>query len=178
MTSYLHRMPISNATIEDVPHLVALINSAYRGEESKKGWTTEADIIGGTLRIDEQELTGLMNAEGSRFLKFVNEQNVIEGCVYLHQHDDEMYLGMLSVSPVLQSRGIGKQLMRDAEIHAKKMKSVRIFMRVISARHELIHWYEKQGYSQTEQREPFPTGTRFGVPLQPVHFIIMEKRLI
>jgi ribosomal protein S18 acetylase RimI-like enzyme len=170
-------MPIITATIEDVPQLVPLINSAYRGEESKKGWTTEADIIGGTIRIDEQELTGLMNAGGSRFLKFVNEQNIIKGCVYLQQHGDEMYLGMLSVSPTLQSRGIGKQLMREAESHAKKMKSVRIFMRVISARHELIQWYEKQGYAQTEEREPFPKETRFGTPLQPVEFIIMEKRL-
>lgn len=166
-----------NANIEDVPELVALINSAYRGEDSKKGWTTEADIIQGSLRIDEPALTELINVQGARFLKFVNEQNRIDGCVYLQKNGDEMYLGMLSVSPGLQARGIGKQLMNEAESCAKKVNSVRIFMRVISLRHELIQWYEKQGYHKTEQREPFPNDTRFGTPLQPLEFLIMEKRI-
>ena len=170
-------MPIITATTEDIPQLVALINSAYRGEESKKGWTTEADIIQGALRIDEPALTELINVQGARFLKFANEQNRIDGCVYLHKIGEDMYLGMLSVSPGLQANGIGKQLMNEAEIHAKKLNSVRIFMRVISLRHELIQWYEKQGYHQTEQREPFPADTRFGTPLQPVEFMIMEKRI-
>ena len=170
-------MPIITATIEDIPQLVALINSAYRGEESKKGWTTEADIIRGALRIEEPALTELINVQGARFLKFVNEQNRIDGCVYLHKSGEDMYLGMLSVSPSLQANGIGKQLMSEAEIHARKMDCDRIFMRVISLRHELIRWYEKQGYYQTEQREPFPTDTRFGTPLQPVEFMIMEKRI-
>jgi len=160
-----------------VPELVALINSAYRGEDSKKGWTTEADIIQGALRIDEPALTELINVPGARFLKFVNELNRIDGCVYIHKSGEEMYLGMLSVSPTLQARGIGKQWMYEAEIHAKKVNSVRIFMRVISLRRELIQWYEKQGYNKTEQREPFPPDTRFGTPLQPLEFLIMEKRI-
>jgi N-acetylglutamate synthase-like GNAT family acetyltransferase len=170
-------MPIITATIEDIPKLVALINSAYRGEESKKGWTTEADIIKGTLRIDEPALTELINVHGGRFLKFVNEQNRIGGCVYLHKNGEDMYLGMLSVSPTLQANGIGKQLMNEAEIHSKKLNCDRIFMRVISLRHELIQWYEKQGYHQTEKREPFPKDTRFGTPLRPLEFLIMEKKI-
>ena len=170
-------MPIITATIEDIPQLVALINSAYRGEESKKGWTTEADIIQGSLRIDQPALTDLINVQGARFLKFVNEQNRIDGCVYLHKNGEDMYLGMLSVSPTLQANGIGKLLMNEAEIHAKKMDCVRIFMRVISSRDELIQWYERQGYYKTEKREQFPTDTRFGTPLQPVEFLIMEKRI-
>jgi len=170
-------MPVMSANIEDIPDLVALINSAYRGEDSKKGWTTEADIIQGALRIDVPALTELINVQGARFLKFVNEQNRIEGCVYLQKNGEEMYLGMLSVSPGLQARGIGKQLMNEAETYAKKDNSARIFMRVISLRHELIQWYERQGYYKTEQREPFPGDTRFGTPLQPLEFLIMEKRI-
>jgi len=170
-------MPVMSANIEDIPDLVALINSAYRGEDSKKGWTTEADIIQGALRIDVPALTELINVQGAKFLKFVNEQNRIEGCVYLQKNGEEMYLGMLSVSPGLQARGIGKQLMNEAETYAKKVNSARIFMRVISLRHELIQWYERQGYYKTEQREPFPGDTRFGAPLQPLEFLIMEKRI-
>jgi ribosomal protein S18 acetylase RimI-like enzyme len=170
-------MPILVATTEDVPQLEALINSAYRGEESKKGWTTEADIVKGTLRIDEAALTELMKVEDAGFLKFVNEQHRIDGCVFVHKNGDEMYLGMLAVSPTLQATGIGKQLMSEAEIHAERMNCTRIFMRVISLRNELIQWYEKQGYYKTEQREPFPGATRFGTPVRPLEFLIMEKRI-
>ena len=34
----------------DIPSIVALLNSAYRGESSMKGWTTEAHLIGGNVR--------------------------------------------------------------------------------------------------------------------------------
>ena len=47
---------ITKATIEDVKALNNLVNSAYRGESSKKGWTYEADLLGG-IRITEEELT-------------------------------------------------------------------------------------------------------------------------
>ena len=83
-------MPVITATIEDIPQLVALINSAYRGEESKKGWTTEADFIRGSLRIDEPALTELIKLNGAMFLKYVNEQDEIEGCVYLHKNGKDM----------------------------------------------------------------------------------------
>ena len=170
-------MAIFTATIDDVPQLVALINSAYRGEDSKKGWTTEADLIQGTLRIDETALTELMKLPGATFLKYINEQKGIDGCVYIQDNSEGMYLGMLTVSPTQQAKGIGKLLMNEAEMHARKVGCSRIFMRVISLRDELIRWYEKQGYYKTEQREPFPSDTRFGTPSQPVEFVIMEKRI-
>lgn len=37
-------MPIRPATIDDIPELVRLVNSAYRGEG---GWTGEAHLNGG-----------------------------------------------------------------------------------------------------------------------------------
>ncbi len=51
---------ISIATIEDIPDLLQLINSAYRGEEAKKGWTHEADLIEGSIRTDEASLLQLI----------------------------------------------------------------------------------------------------------------------
>jgi len=170
-------MPVLTATFQDIPALVALINIAYRGEESKKGWTTEADLIKGELRIDEPSLESLMKTDDTVFLKYLNEQVEIDGCVFIQKKSDGAYLGMLSVSPTQQAKGVGKQLMNEAEKHARLLGSDRIFMRVISARHELINWYEKQGYYKTEQREPFPPDTRFGIPTQPVEFIIMEKMI-
>jgi len=170
-------MHVLTATLQDIPALVTLINSAYRGEGSKKGWTTEADLIKGELRTDESTLSGLMEASDAVFLKYVSNQNEIEGCVFIQKKGESMYLGMLSVSPTRQAKGIGKHLMNEAQIHAQQMGCDRIFMRVISLRHELIGWYEKQGYYKTDQTEPFPRDTRFGTPTQPLEFMIMEKMI-
>jgi ribosomal protein S18 acetylase RimI-like enzyme len=168
-------MPILPADKEDIPALVTLLNSAYRGEVSKKGWTTEADLLRGELRTDEATLNKLMNLPGARFLKFINEKNEIQGCVFLQKKENKIYLGMLSVSPLIQAKGIGKQLMVAGEMFAKEQACHSIFMKVISLRHELIAWYERQGYKRTRQTEPFPLDTRFGIPTQPLEFIILEK---
>jgi len=170
-------MTVLPATSNDIPPLVILINSAYRGDVSKKGWTTEADLLRGELRTDATTLEELMNTEGAIFLKCVNEQEQIEGCVYLHKKVNRLYLGMLSVSPMLQSKGTGKQLMAAAANYAKQKGCNSIFMRVISVRQELINWYEKLGYFKTGQTEAFPKDDRFGIPTQPLEFAIMEKMI-
>jgi ribosomal protein S18 acetylase RimI-like enzyme len=175
--SYLYCMAVITATIQDIPQLVALINSAYRGDASKKGWTTEADLLKGDIRTNEETINQLMRGEGAVFLKYINEQNQLEGCVFLDKKGNKLYLGMLSVSPDQQARGTGKQLMNAAVIYAKQHRCDVIFMRVISLRHELINWYEKQGYYQTGQTEPFPNDNRFGIPTQPLEFLIMEKKV-
>ena len=54
-------LPISKATLEDIPQLEKLINSAYRGDESKKGWTTEADLLEGR-RIDADGIEKLIRS--------------------------------------------------------------------------------------------------------------------
>jgi len=175
--SYLHGMPVLPATLQDIPELVALINSAYRGEASKKGWTTEADLIDGGIRTDNEALEQLMKTKGATFLKYTNDQHEAEGCVLMHKMGNRLYLGMLTVSPILQGKGTGKKLMEAAASYAKQEGCDSIFMRVISLRHELISWYEKQGYSKTGQTEPFPTDHRFGTPTQPLEFLFMEKMI-
>lgn len=170
-------MLVTTAIKNDIPALVVLLNSAYRGEGSKKGWTTEADMVSGELRTDEANLNKLMKSPGAVFLKYVNEENEIEGCVFLDKRENKLYLGMLSVSPELQAKGIGKELMKAAETYAKEVNCTAIFMRVISIRHELISWYERKGYYKTGAIEPFPKNDPFGTPTQTFHFDIMEKQL-
>jgi hypothetical protein len=51
-------------------------------------------------------------------------------------------------------------------------------MSVISARHELIDWYERKGYRKTGETKPFPVDDRFGIPTQPLEFVILEKYLL
>lgn len=170
-------MAIIHASANDIPALVDLLNSAYRGEGSKRGWTTEADMISGEIRTDQPTLKKLMTSAGAVFLKYVNEENEIVGCVFLHQRGEKLYLGMLCVSPVLQAKGTGKELMKAAEQHAKETNCEAIFMRVVSVRHELINWYERQGYQLTGEAEPFPQNDPFGTPTTPLEFLIMEKKI-
>ena len=170
-------MAIAQATIEDIPALERLLNRSYRGEDSKKGWTSEADLLQGELRTDAETLQRLMQIPGAIFLKYVSEQNQVEGCVFLHKLENKLYLGMLSVSPLIQARGIGKQLMSEAEIYARTENCSSVFMKVISVRDELVAWYERKGYHKTGRTEPFPRDDRFGVPTQALEFMIMEKKL-
>ena len=108
-------MPVVSATTHDIPDLITLINSAYRGAESRLGWTTEANLLAGEIRTDEADILKLMQAPDAVFLKFVNERGETAGTVYLRKVEGKLYLGMLSVSPRLQAKGIGKELMASAE---------------------------------------------------------------
>lgn len=167
---------ISVAGIEDIPELVHLINSAYRGEEAKKGWTHEADLIDGSIRTDEASLRQLIQKANALILKYVYNGN-IAGCVFLEKKNEKLYLGMLSVSPDMQAKGIGKKLLKAADDHARKNKCIIIEMTVISVRNELINWYERNGYHKTKKKEAFPSDGRFGLPKKPLEFIYLEKQL-
>jgi ribosomal protein S18 acetylase RimI-like enzyme len=162
------------AAYNDIPELVKLINSAYRGEYSKKGWTTEAHLLDGELRTDQETLDQLMHS-GS-FLKYT-EENKIQGCVYLQKQNEKLYLGMLSVSPNIQARGVGKKFLAESEKYAIEKNCSSIIMNVISIRYELISWYERHGYKQTGETKPFPADNKFGMSLTSLEFIVLEKNL-
>lgn len=165
---------ISIVTATDIPALDKLVNSAYRGDSSKKGWTTEADLLDG-LRTNPESLKKMIDEPGAVILKYADESGLMQACVYLKNKEDKLYLGMLTVSPELQSKGIGKQLLAAAESYAKDKRCSAITMTVISVRHELIAWYERHGYRATGETVPFPTDPEFGLPKTPIHFIVMEK---
>lgn len=168
---------ITKATITDVPTLNKLINSAYRGETSKKGWTTEANILEGK-RTTEDELIDIIKEEKNTILKY-SKNNEIIGCVLLIEKENELYLGMLSVSPELQNSGIGKKLMHEAEIFALKLGLSKIVMTVISIRVELIAWYKRNGFVDTGAREPFPVSEVFSqTTTEPLEFMVLEKSVL
>jgi ribosomal protein S18 acetylase RimI-like enzyme len=167
---------ITKATLEDVSSLNKLINSAYRGESSKKGWTTEANILEGK-RTTEDELRAIIQDPKNTILKFT-ENNQIIGCVLLKEKESELYLGMLTVSPELQNSGVGKKLMQEAEVFALDLGISKIVMTVISVRAELISWYNRKGYVDTGLREPFPVSDVFSqTSNEPLEFMVLEKRI-
>src|ERR1700722_13055177 len=111
-------MDIKTSNPDDIPALVHLINSAYRGDGSKKGWTTEADLLDGT-RTDKINVADLIADAKGGILKCVDRQGKIIGCVNLQKHGGKLYLGMLTVSPELQGAGIGKRMLDEAIEYAK-----------------------------------------------------------
>jgi predicted N-acetyltransferase YhbS len=171
MRADLHITP---ATKEDIPELNRLVNSAYRGEGSKQGWTTEADLLDG-IRTDPEALDDMMGQPGAVVLKCVDSEGRLFGCVFLRKTEQKLYLGMLTVSPERQAAGIGKKLLKASEAYARGQGCDRIVMSVISVRQELIDWYSRNGYSPTGETAPFPNDPRFGIPKQPLEFIMMEK---
>ncbi len=178
---------------EDAEALSALVNSAYRGDSSRVGWTTEADLLGGQRTDPDALRESIAQGEtmGDRVL-LVHEAvqpsgpaggsaaPAIDACVQLERHGDEAYLGMFTVRPTLQGGGLGRRLLAGAEQDARRRWGVTaVHMTVIAQRAELIAWYERRGYRATGETAPFPYGdARFGEPLRPdLHFVVLRKVL-
>ena len=171
----MNQATITTATASDIPALNDLVNSAYRGDTSRRGWTTEADLLDG-IRTDEAGLQAMLDNPRATVLTYKENEELL-GCVYLDKQGDELYLGMLTVSPDAQTNGIGKQLLAAAETVARERNCRVITMTVIPQRHELVAFYERRGYRSTGETEPFPDDPRFGIQKQPLSFIVMEKVL-
>lgn len=171
-------MSFRKAQTADAENIVKLVNLAYRGDEAKKGWTTEADFLAG----QRTDITAIMEIiQSSNSLMLLAEQNSeIWGCVFLQQEGRDCYVGMVTVNPQKQALGLGRQILAIAEDYAKKsMKAQKVVMTVITLRHELIAWYERRGYRRTGQKTNFPYGNvRYGIPLRPdLEMEYLEKSL-
>jgi ribosomal protein S18 acetylase RimI-like enzyme len=165
---------ISFVQIEDLEAIDKLVNSAFRGESSKIGWTTEEHLLGG-IRTDLDQLHALFRDENNTLLK-LSDNNKILGIVNLKTRVEDLYLGMLTVDPNSQGNGLGKRLLFAAEEFAIYLGLRKISMTVISVRTELISWYERHGYIQTGEKLPFPMDDpKFGLPKMHLEFIVLTK---
>ncbi|ANP53217.1 ribosomal protein S18 acetylase RimI-like enzyme [Streptomyces griseochromogenes] len=167
------------ATDADVGALVALIESAYRGDASRAGWTTEADILEGQ-RTDPQGVLDVIKSPDSRLLT-VEQDGLIVACCQLEHRGSHAYFGMFAVSPALQGAGLGKTVIAEAERQARAAWGVtEMHMTVISVRDDLIAWYERRGYRRTGEMTPFPYGDeRFGIPQRDdLQFELLVKPLV
>jgi GNAT superfamily N-acetyltransferase len=149
---------------DDVARIVALVESAYRGDISRKGWTTEADLLDGQ-RTDPDNVRALLTKPGCCILLCERSGDLV-ACANLERRDDIAYFGMFSVRPELQGSGLGRAVLAEAErIARSEWKCGEMQMTVISLRDELIAWYERRGYRRTGLYSPFPYGDeRFGIP--------------
>ncbi|GCD98213.1 GNAT family N-acetyltransferase [Embleya hyalina] len=151
----------------DIPALLELVESAYRGETSRAGWTTEAELLEGQ-RTDADGVAAVV--EGVDSVMWIAERDgVLLGCCQLERHPDSVvYFGMFAVRPGRQGGGLGRALLAEAErVAVRRWDAKRMRMTVIRQREELIAWYERRGFARTGVRTPFPYGNeRFGRPLR------------
>ncbi len=168
----MSKLAIADAS--DLPALEHLVNNAYRGENSKKGWTTEADLIKG-IRVNEEMLTEMLSHPDAVILKSTADDGTLEGCVYLDIQGDRLYVGLLTVSPELQAKGLGKLLLQAGEEYGKQKNLKGVFMKVLTLRPELVAWYERNGYHKTGEAEIFDPHNDLIRPVQPLEMGILEK---
>lgn len=179
------RLQFRHATAADVDTIVALVESAYRGDASKQGWTTEADLLDGrrtgaddVFASIERPRSCILLAE--RPLTSPGQARDLLACAHVAEEDGAGYFGMFSVQPNLQGSGIGKLVLDEAEriVHDEwTLPAMR--MTVIDIRDELIAFYERRGYRRTGIIKPFPYGdARFGLPKRDdLRFEVLEKIL-
>src|SRR5579885_652199 len=166
------------ATSNDIEAVVALTESAYRGEASRAGWTTEADFLDGQ-RTDREGVAEIVAKPGSRVL-LAERMGELIACCHIEVQGAACYFGMFAVRPTRQGGGIGKQVLGEAErIAREEWRCARMEMTVISLREELIRWYERRGYRRTGIHKPFPYGDeRFGIPKRAdLRFELLVKPL-
>lgn len=167
-----------SATRADIPQLIELVTASYRGDASRAGWTTEADLLDGQ-RIDAQLLAADIDAAQSLIILAEREGELI-ACAHVAAQDEAGYFGMFSVWPALQGQGIGKQVLQEAERVVREDFGLGLMrMTVIDVRAELIAYYERCGYRRTGVHKPFPYGdARFGLPRRDdLRFEVLEKIL-
>ncbi len=165
------------AELKNAGKITALVNSVYRGENSKKGWTTEADFLSG-IRITEEKVKETIELKDNVIILARIDGKII-GCVHLENAGSYSYLGMLSVDVNCQDKGIGKILINECERYTKEVLGLsEIRMKVISRRTELIEYYNRRGYVSTGELEEFgASGDTFGDTVEKLYFETLTKSL-
>jgi len=171
------------ATVADVAAVVALVQASYRGDPSRVGWTTEADLLDGQ-RTDEREVIDIVRSPDAVLLVAEvteGDGDVIVGCCHVGRHPGHTaHLGMFAVAPQRQGHGYGRAIVAEAERIARaELGATTMVMFVIRQRDDVIAWYERLGYRRTGRTEPFPYGDeRFGLPRRPdLAFTVIAKSL-
>lgn len=154
-----------SANLSDVPQILELVQSAYRGDSSRQGWTTEADLLDGG-RAFTDEVSSIIRAADNKVILLETAGRLRASVHIKKQAQGLAYLGMFAVAPEQQNQGLGKRLLQYAEaVAVADWQCQRMEMTVIHQRQELIAWYQRRGYKLSGEQRQFPYGdTRYGIP--------------
>lgn len=168
------------ATLDDAEQVQVLVQSAYRGESSRQGWTHEADLLGGE-RIDVAGIREKITAPGNTIIMAFDGNGKLAACCEVTQKSPGVaYFGMFAVDPTRQAGGFGRQVLEYAESYCRDNLGIkRLEMTVIWTRHELVAWYARRGFRKTGETRPFPIHElNNGWALRDdLHFEVLEKEL-
>lgn len=158
------------ARLADAPTVRALIEGGYRGDSARKGWSHEADLLGGD-RTTPEEVAAMVTAPEKRVL-LAEQDGALVGTVTITDLGNGLaYMGLLCIDPVRQTAGLGRALVSEVEqLAAREFGSTRMELIVVDAREELIAWYERRGYTRTGELRPFP------LPMDvPFKMVVLER---
>jgi N-acetylglutamate synthase-like GNAT family acetyltransferase len=175
LTADIH---IRHADHTDIDALVALVESAYRGDSSRQGWTSEADLIGGQ-RTSPHEMTTLL--DGGEILVAETGREIV-GCCHLSRIDEQtVHFGTFAVNPLAQGGGLGRRLFAAAEEEAAlHFQATEIVIEVVAQQVALKEWYDRLGFSLTGRSLPFPAAADGAGPTllrDDIHFLEMKKTI-
>ena len=149
------------AAERDVPAIVALVNAAFAVERS----FVDRD------RTTTDEIRTMM--QRGTFVVVDRDTDALLACMFLERRDRHVYLGMLSIHPSQQGRGLGRAMMAAAEAQARAWGCGAIDIRILHLRTELPPFYLALGFVETGRTDPVDDPqSRI-----PYHFILMSKRL-
>jgi len=174
-------MILQDAVESDYSEIIDLANVAYRKTGPGSSWNSEQGLIAGQ-RLNESLLRDEFARKPEAHLLVYREtpEGPLLGTVWLEPKDTSTwYLGLLTVRPDIQARGLGKTILAAAEDFVRAHAGVRIRMTVLHVRATLIAWYERRGYTLTGETEPWHyDDERFGKALRDdLYFVVMEKSL-
>ncbi len=171
-------LEIRPARPADVDALTSLIRSAYRGRDSRDGWTSEADFVEGE-RISPDQVLAMISDAGSLLLTGEQAARIVACCQLRNEGAGLAYFGTFAVSPSAQGGGLGRQLMAEAERRAvAAFAARRLEMTVLAQQDKLIAYYERRGFRRTGETRPFPADPRYARPLRDdLYFVVLVKDL-
>lgn len=171
-------MTLRQATEADVPALLELIHSAYRGDASRASWTTEADLLDGS-RTDADLLRTDLADPATTLLVEADADGLLACCAVALRSGGVAHFGTFAVRPGAQGSGVGGRILTAAETRARAAGCARMEMTVLAQRPELLAWYARRGYARTGGTRPFPYGDeRYGRPLrEDLEFLVLAKPL-
>jgi ribosomal protein S18 acetylase RimI-like enzyme len=146
---------VRRATCGDAAALAGLVNRAF---------AIEASFVDGD-RTDPDEIARLI-ASGTFVV--LERPGGLAAAVYVERG----YLGLLSVAPEMQGRGLGTRLVRIAEALAEAAGDTTMQLKIINLREELARWYRSLGYREVGTEPYHHPAVR-----RPCHFVWMQRRL-
>lgn len=165
------------ATLDDAPQLHAMVESAFRAEDSRQDWTADMKL-GECFRLDIKEVITQINKPDGEILMAIDNNNALVGSVDVFKRSDDLArISMLAVDQSYQRGGIGRQVLAYAEDYCQKTWGVnKLGLNALSTRRELIMWYMRRGYEKTGETWPFPRDrvTELDLP-EDLCFVELEK---